>query len=161
MFTAERCTSYSSSDKYSINLDDGDYERSSLFVAGKFADFKRQQHAHHSHAVDVPALPRPGLKSAALKTEDDWGRRRLEGEEEDGNNILRKRMGVREEETEAAAQSRMVEGVADEESEYEDYEEEDGERKQLRKDDIFGALDVYLNEKIGVLLDLGYKLDYL
>jgi hypothetical protein len=94
-------------------------------VAGKFADFKRQ-HAHHSHAVDVPALPRPGLKPAALKTEDDWGRRRQEGEEEDGNNILRKRMGVREEETEAAAaQGRM----ADEESDYEDYEEEDGERK--------------------------------
>ncbi len=97
-------------------------------MAGKFADFKRQ-HAHHSHAVDVPALPRPGLKPAALTTEeDDWGRRRQEGEENDGNNILRKRMGAREEETEAA-QSRMVEGVADEESEYEDYEEEDGERK--------------------------------
>ncbi len=78
--------------------------------------------------MDVPALPRPGLKPAALKTEDDWGRRRQEGEEEDGNNILRKRMGAREEETEAA-QGRMVEGVADEESDYEDYEEEDGERK--------------------------------
>jgi hypothetical protein len=92
-------------------------------VAGKFADFKRQ-HAHHSHAVDVPALPRPGLKPAALKTEDDWGRRRQEGEEDDGNNILR-----------------------NEESDYEDYEEEDGERKQLRKDDIFGALDVYIKDK--------------
>jgi hypothetical protein len=124
-------------------------------VAGKFADFKRQ-HAHHSHAVDVPALPRPELKPAALKTEDDWGRRRLEGAEDDGNNILRKRMGVREEETEA--QSRMVEGVADEESDYEDYEEEDGEQKQLRKDDIFVVLDVYMNDKNRKLMDLDYKL---
>ncbi len=124
-------------------------------MAGKFADFKRQ-HAHHSHAVDVPALPRPELKPAALKTEDDWGRRRLEGAEDDGNNILRKRMGVREEETEA--QSRMVEGVADEESDYEDYEEEDGEQKQLRKDDIFVVLDVYMNDKNRKLMDLDYKL---
>jgi hypothetical protein len=135
VYIEERSTTYPSSYNYSNYLDDGDYERSSLFVAGKFADFKRQ-HAHHSHAVDVPALPRSGLKPAALKVEDDWGRRRQEGEEEDGNNILRKRMGTREEETEA--QSRMVEGIADEESEYEDYEEEDGELKQFRKDDILG-----------------------
>jgi hypothetical protein len=137
MFTVQYYIRYSSSDNYSNNLDDGDYERSSLFVAGKFADFKRQ-HAHHSHAVDVPALPRPGLKPAALKTEDDWGRRRQEqGEEEDGNYVLRKRMGVREEETEA--QSRMVEGVADEESDYEDYEEEDGEQNNLEKTTFLGA----------------------
>ena len=80
--------------------------------------------------VDLPqsALPRQGLKSTELTTEDDWRRGQEGRESEDArSNMLRKRLGVRDEEVDAP-QSRAGEDAANDETEYEDYEEEDGEK---------------------------------
>jgi hypothetical protein len=113
--------------------EDGEISRSSLFVSGKFADFKRQA----SHIVDIPgtaegkmaaaaaaALPRLGPKP--LK--DDWSRERKEEYTDSGK--LMKRISGRsdEDEEEESVEARMLEAAdEDEGSEYEDYEEDDGE----------------------------------
>ena len=115
-----------------IFSDEGEYQRSSLFVSGKFADFKKQASGHvvdiaESSAVrSSAALPRISLKQTPHRYEADaWTR---DEEYEDGRELL-KRMGKREEEEEdERAQGRMVEeGTKDQGTEYEDYVEDDGE----------------------------------
>jgi hypothetical protein len=131
-----------------LSLDDGEYQRSSLFVSGKFADFKRQQAGHivdiaessrpvKSSSSSSAALPRLGAKpsSQALEDDDTWY------EEENGRDLL-KRMGYRDEDDEdggkeeeevyevveeVRAQGRMAEDATEDEGiEYEDYVEDDG-----------------------------------
>ena len=115
-------------------LGSGEYQRSTLFLGGKFADYKRQQ--TNRHVVDIPQASQAGsaLPQLALKqsNKDDW--RQLKGEGYGGSRDLLKRMGGRrqeeEEEDVEAAQGRMAEDGAaeDEETEYEDYVEDDGNK---------------------------------